>query len=161
MTTFKPRYDVVKKRVERSLNTLLRNDIYLFEIGVHERTIAHRLAVYLENEFSSWNVDCEYNRNQYDPKLIGSRDSDGNDRRVYPDIIVHHRGTSDNLLAIELKRLDSVDGQVEDERKLNEYISRLGYRYGLFVSLETGSTNLGIRVVAWIHDSNNRNNDFE
>ena len=149
MKTFKPSFEVVKKNVERSLNYLLRNDMYLFEIGIHERTLAHRLAVYLENEFSSWNVDCEYNRNQYDLKLIRPSGLDGGDRRVFPDIIIHHRGTTDNLLAIELKKKISEDAQAEDERKLNEYINRLGYHYGLFLLFETGSTNHGIGRVEW------------
>jgi len=152
MQTFKPGYDVVRKRVERGLNTLLRNDIYLFEIGVNERTLAHRLAVYLEQEFPSWNVDCEYNRNQYDRKYIGQPRESGENRGVYPDIIIHHRGTSDNLLAIELKRGYSVHGQEEDEAKLKEYVNRLGYQHGLFASFATGQNERGIYIVKWIPD---------
>lgn len=66
MEKFRPNFDIVKKRIEKSLNMLIRNDLFLFEIDVHERTISHRLAVYLEQEFPSWNVDCEYDRNRYD-----------------------------------------------------------------------------------------------
>lgn len=150
METFQPNQGTVKTGVEESLNKLIRNDIYLFEIGVHERTLAHRLAIYLEEEFASWNVDCEYDRNQYDQKLI-SRGTNGEaDGKVYPDIIIHHRGTFDNLLAIEIKKSQSVNGQAKDERKLREYINRLGYRYGLFICFSTGRPACGIDIIKWI-----------
>ncbi|MCL6576225.1 hypothetical protein [Kyrpidia sp.] len=142
MKMFRPDFDVVRKRVEKSLNMLIRNDIYLFEIDVHERTIAHRLAVYLEKEFSSWNIDCEYNRIGYDPKLInpGRR----GERKAYPDIIIHHRGTSSNLLAIEMKKLSAQVDQETDKDKLKEYIQRLHYKFGLFILLSTTRSNHSI-----------------
>jgi hypothetical protein len=42
-------------------------------------------------------VDPEYNRDGHEVKR-----SDG--VIVVPDVIVHHRGTSDNLLVIEVKK---------------------------------------------------------
>ena len=30
---------------------------------MNERSIAHKFATYLEDEFQGWDVDCEYNRN--------------------------------------------------------------------------------------------------
>lgn len=155
MQVFRPSFEVVRKRVERSLNMLMRNDIYLFEVDVHERTIAHRFAVYLEKEFSSWNVDCEYDRNQYDSKLITAADN-SKKQKAYPDIIIHHRGTSANLLAIELKKGNAQNDQAADERKLREYVNRLNYSYGLFVSLATGTSTRGIYTVRWIHGEESR-----
>ncbi|ADG07412.1 hypothetical protein [Kyrpidia tusciae] len=150
MKMFRPDFYVVRKRVEKSLNMLIRNDIYLFEIDVHERTIAHRLAVYLEKEFSSWNIDCEYNRNGYNPKLInlGSR----GERRAYPDIIIHHRGTSSNLLAIEMKKLPTQVDPETDKDKLKQYIRHLDYKFGLFLLLSTSIPGCGISEIEWFDE---------
>ncbi len=114
----------VHRRVSQALETLHAKDQYLLDQDVHERTIAHRFAIYLENEFPGWHVDCEYNRMGGDPKRIAARlkacaqkhhpsdqpcDCDScqadPDILVYPDIIVHRRGSCDqNLLVIELKK---------------------------------------------------------
>lgn len=50
---------------------------------------------------------------------------------VYPDIIVHHRGTRDNLLVIEVKKNSNPDGVEGDRQKLAEYknIEGLAYRH--------------------------------
>ena len=53
----------VKSHVEKALNLLLEQDKFLLLNNLNERTISHKLAEYLQREFSSWNVDCEYNRN--------------------------------------------------------------------------------------------------
>src|SRR4051812_41886034 len=53
-------------RVERSLlaavDQVRSYDFALLEDSTGERSIAHRLAVYLEREFDGWHVDCEFNR---------------------------------------------------------------------------------------------------
>jgi len=105
----------VKKRIEIALETLRVNDNYLLKNDVNERSIAHRLAVYLEHRFGKrYDVDCEYNKNcenDIDRKAIdvlyrqleeflpdGSRLRENDDttssihRAVYPDIIIHKRG---------------------------------------------------------------------
>jgi len=53
----------VHRRISQALETLHAKDQYLLDQDVHERTIAQRLAIYLEHEFAGWHVDCEYNRN--------------------------------------------------------------------------------------------------
>lgn len=57
----------VAEHVRGSLLRLLAEDAYLFEADANERSISHRLALYLEEEFPGWNVDCEYNRDQHEP----------------------------------------------------------------------------------------------
>ena len=66
-------------------------------------------------------------------------------RTVYPDIIVHHRETKDNLLVIEIKKTScnqlSNDLDVE---KLKEYKRQLGYTYAIFVRFKTGGNRVGV-----------------
>ena len=45
-----------------SIRLLIKNDFYLLEIGTNERSVAHKLAEYLQQEFPNRHVDCEYNR---------------------------------------------------------------------------------------------------
>jgi len=40
----------------------MSRDLTLLAIGAHEQAICHRLAVYLEYWFSTYEIDCEYNR---------------------------------------------------------------------------------------------------
>ena len=48
--------------VLESLNRLFARDAILLKTGASEWSIAHRLAVYLEQLLPGWNIDCEYNR---------------------------------------------------------------------------------------------------
>lgn len=52
----------VHKKVEKAINILSKNDAFLLEGNVNERSISHKLAEYLQQEFNDWNVDYEYNR---------------------------------------------------------------------------------------------------
>ena len=93
----------IKYHVDRAIQCVYAHDAVLFEIGASEWAIAHRLAVYLEHMLPEWNVDCEYNRQGLgrDPK------TNEQNKRVRPDITVHHRGkpaVEHNLLVIELKK---------------------------------------------------------
>lgn len=119
--------DDIKSRLKSALKTLSQNDKHLFDINAHEQTITHRLAVYLEGLFIGYDVDCEYNRKEEDPKKI-------NDKLIKPDIIVHRRGKGncenyDNLLAIEVKKnWDSEEDRVKLEGLT---IEDGGYEYQL------------------------------
>lgn len=127
--------------MRQALNKLFVRDANLIDGKVSEWSIAHRLAVYLEELLPGWSIDCEFNRqgNATDPKV----EADGS--LVRPDIIVHHRSRIDrehNLLAIELKKQKSV----RDYEKVRQYTSppdgkrRFQYRYGLTIALDTDCT---------------------
>jgi hypothetical protein len=136
----------------------LRKDERLFRLHVNERSITHRLALYLEKPFAGWDVDCEYSRVGDDPnkykKLIlpeeGSlTDFDMDGSRVYPDIVIHHRTqteVSDNLLVIEVKTLWSQVGDKRDMLKLAAFTGHYPveqlvlYRYGLFLKFGEDAT---------------------
>jgi hypothetical protein len=113
---------------------------------VHERTTAHRLAVHLEMHFKTWNVDCEYNRDErfLQKMLMGiaqcraGKTTDG----ILPDIIVHHRGHKghdNNLLVIELKRNAARDAcDHEKLRLLTNPSGHYQYQVGLYINIDDG-----------------------
>lgn len=91
----------LRQRIEQSvwsaLDRLLDRDLFLLTADANERSITHRLALYLEDEFGEWNVDCEYNRDGHEPKelhlpLADIDSTDTNAITVYPDTIVQHCG---------------------------------------------------------------------
>lgn len=153
MIPFDSKWSEVEALVQEALDEL-RSDEMLFRLHANERSITHRLAVYLEKPFDGWNVDCEYSRIGEDPSnfkrlLLPTTENanlfDMNGSRVYPDIVIHHRGqntTSDNLLVIEVK---TVWSQVSDEQDFNKLKAFTGqypigqivkYRFGLFLKFK-------------------------
>jgi hypothetical protein len=136
-------FELVDKKVLTTINLLFSRDIYLLKKNSSERSLSHRLAVYLEEQFHEWCVDCEYNRNLADKKILYDlkTHSGRQGRSVYPDIIVHHRGTNNNLLIIEIKKGLSTDDF--DLKKLQFYKSQhdLHYKYALFLGIGTGETS--------------------
>jgi hypothetical protein len=136
--------DAVGERLTRALDRLLREDLFLLQSDVNERSISHKLAEYLQLEFSGWHVDCEYNRQGHDPKRLDLKvhwtsTDDPQARTVYPDIIVHHRNSDENLLVIEIKKSTNPDRGDFDREKLAAFISQLGYRYGAFIVIGTNT----------------------
>src|SRR5260370_2676914 len=106
-----PTRDELQQKVKSAIDHLFHRDGDLFTLDANERSISHKLASYLQEEFGDeWNVDCEYNRDRHDTKYLQSfnvsdksvKTNDTNAKTVYPDIIVHHRNTSDNALVIEI-----------------------------------------------------------
>ncbi len=148
----------MKEKVERALNealsTLLAKDAEILRTDVNERTISHRLAGYLEPHFSGWNVDCEYNRNHDDPKRLEIPrrkvpNDDTQARTVFPDIIIHKRGTDDNLLVIEMKKTTSQETDDFDLHKLKAFRDQLGYKFAVFVKVRTDAEP-AIETINWV-----------
>lgn len=53
----------IKRKVNEAIKTLKICDHFLIEHRLHEQTLSHRLAVYLEKLFpSEFKIDCEYNK---------------------------------------------------------------------------------------------------
>lgn len=104
----------VQEKIFKAYELLISKDSYLFVVDANERSLTHKFAEYLQEKFKEWNVDCEYNRDGIDKKELQSFkkniSSDDTDAvTVYPDIIIHHRGTKDNLVVIEAKKTSSTD----------------------------------------------------
>jgi hypothetical protein len=148
----------VAEHVISSLKQFIARDRYLLEVNANERSLTHRIGMYLQAQFEHYDVDCEFNRDGHDPKelYIGTEDTDvfdDNAMTVYPDIIIHRRGSNDdNLLVIEFKKSSSRIGSGKDITKLRAYKTDLHYRYALFVELGTTRiiTEPEVTQVKWI-----------
>ena len=153
---------LIQEKLVEALNELFERDPYLIEKDLHERSITHRLAIYLEGRFPEYNVDCEYNGNveedsgkkyiyllKASAEALGLLKKDEQDkevveRAVYPDIIVHKRGLNgpnNNLLIVEVKKSSNDNEGDYDKEKVVRYTSaehenNLRYSLGAFVYLK-------------------------
>jgi len=128
-------WDVVLPRLNTAISRMIEHDFELLEDCAGERSIAHRLAVYLEHEFPGWHVDCEFNRQgeegERDPKRVSPglphlpefRAGQGT-ADVTPDVIIHRRRKTWNLLAIEVKPSSSAD-LPRDRENLRKYLTEI------------------------------------
>jgi hypothetical protein len=122
---------------------MLERDRHLLDYDAGERSITHRLGLYLEPLFPEWDVDCEYNRNGHDPKTVTLPDrSDPRVKRqtsTYPDIIIHRRGSNaHNLLIIEAKKTwCSPVAHAFDRQKVEAYAHDLNYQFGIVLKIPT------------------------
>jgi hypothetical protein len=143
----------ILKTIKHSFLSVVENDSVLLKITANERSVTHRLAVYLERQFegTGFQVDCEYNRDRRKPKRLKEfkrKISSDNTKgvTVYPDIIVHKRDTDENLIVIEAKfersSLDcnQLDSCICDRCKLRAYKNDLGYSYAFFIRFPTGNS---------------------
>lgn len=111
---------------------------------IHERTLSSRLAMYLQEYFSDYKVDCEYNRHINDVKRIGKD-------IIYPDIIIHNRKSdANNLIWIEVKKSTSKDAEKKlDRGKLKKATLVNGeykYRYGVFIIFDKNMSNCKVEI---------------
>lgn len=156
MAIIHPSADEVHKRIDQAIAQLLENDYYLLQIDANERAISHRLGMYLQLLFTDWHVDCEYNRNLDQPKRLEQYEEFFDEKQrvwsiaekdpitVFPDIIIHERRTSNNLLVVEMKKTTSRVSSDFDYMKLREFKNQYGYPYALFLILITRREEVGI-----------------
>jgi hypothetical protein len=141
----------IQKKVETAICLLKKNDVFLLQNNVNERSISHKLAEYLQAQFKSWHVDCEYNRDNARAKSLNlpkrnAPDDDLDARTVFPDIIVHHRNTSENLLVIEIKKSNNSEDDKFDRKKIKAFIKDLKYKYGLFIKFQVASNDASYKI---------------
>ena len=132
----------VDARIERACSRFLENERDLLDIDINERALTFRLATYIQVEFPDWQADCEYNRDDDMPKRLSfgqARVSVGSTeaRTVYPDIIVHKRRTTENLIVIEAKK-STTSHTGEDMEKLEAYVSQYGYLHAYAIEIPVG-----------------------
>lgn len=130
----------IREKIINAYKLLLKNDSHLLIVDANERSITHKLAEYLQLEFPQYNVDCEYNRKGLGIKKLDSfkkniKSDDTDATSVYPDIIIHHRGTENNLVVIEAKKLSNLGN---DDEKLLAYKKDLKYKYAFAVKFFVG-----------------------
>ena len=145
-------HEEIKKKVNIAIDILFKNDSFLLEKDVNERSISHKLAEYIQIQFPEWHVDCEYNKKMFDKKMLegikGCSEQKKTDR-IFPDIIIHQRNTNKNLLVIEIKTNNQDDPC--DIRKLELFTQKDGkyvYAWGLFIKFNR--TNSPILI--WYKD---------
>lgn len=157
-----PSGDEVRRKVDQAIAQLLEKDFFLLQIDANERAISHRLGLYLQLLFEEWHVDCEYNRDLDNPKRLKTYKSfidpklrvwsiDETDPiTVFPDIIVHERGTHNNLLIIEMKKSSSQLRDEFDYFKLKEFKNQYSYPHALFLKIATGHKEVGIETINYL-----------
>jgi len=94
----------VKAVVGEAVEQLFAKDAFLLKADVAERTVAARLAVYLEPHFPQHHVNVEYNRHGLHPKRL-KLPAYGGEKLILPDVVVHRQGHDENnLLVIQVKK---------------------------------------------------------
>ena len=154
---------LIEAHLSSSIDQLIRDDLFLLKYDVHERTIAHRLAVYLEDWFVGFHVDCEYNNDldsESGRKEIYYSSTPSEVSKVLPDIIVHHRGVNGpkhNILVIELKKRNCApDDEERDQERLCKYTAcgeedHLSFARGALVVLGV-KNDAGQYSVEWFEE---------
>lgn len=143
----------VNARLVKAIEILQEKDSIFLEkkFDINERSVTHRLGMYLAELFPDEDVDCEYNRQYNDdtdeyiaknldlPKIEkGMTTKDTVAKTVFPDIIVHRRKTNRNILAVEVKmKWKSAKGDF-DLIKAEAYKIRLGYQFSAYIILGEG-----------------------
>lgn len=141
----------IKKNIRIALDLLFKNDAFLLKESVHERSIAHKLAEYLQQQFLDWHVDCEYNKHGISTKKLPRECDDKHKGCVYPDINIHHRNADNNLIVFEIKPRKSDSVNECDHVKLVEFTKPDGdYQYylGVFVGFDA----LNEPQIVWYQD---------
>jgi len=129
----------IRRKIDYCIDRFYENDIDLLNRDNYEVTITAKFASYLASQFSSYTVDCEYNKH-----LASKKDAivNGIPRLVRPDIVIHSRGTNQrNLVCIEIKTDHNGDNRDEDVHKLigmtkNSLDKKYAYNYTLGVFLD-------------------------
>ena len=128
-------------RIAGALDALRRDDAALLVRDAHEQAITARLADHVRQRCAGWDIDAEYNRDGHAVKKA-------NGVIVVPDVIVHHRGTPDNLLVIEVKKSNNT--KMADLEKLRAFrSSHLAYRHAHFIKFTVGAPP-AVEKVEWV-----------
>lgn len=147
--------DAVEVLVKAAITRVLESERERLDRNVSERALTHHLARFIRDSVPPpYVVDVEYNRHIDDPKrlLLPPRKALDDELRattVFPDIIVHVRGTDDhNLLVLEVKK---PGGDIAyDERKLHAFRDQLHYRHVAHIILGRNPDHEIIQDVLWI-----------
>ena len=157
-------WEEIEEKVNLALDTFYEKDKYLIDNDIHERSMTHKLAIYLEELFKEYDVDCEYNKNTTESKQIYDvehkiqeikKDTEYEYKdsiAVFPDIIIHKRGNKlKNLLVIEVKKDNAIKNNKSkleeiDIFKLKAYTTEdLNYRYGIYINLKNSREKVVIK----------------
>lgn len=137
-------YAELKALWNYALSMLYEKDKILMENNVSERTIACRLAFYLQLKYDPCFkkctcVDLEYNR---EGKEVKRPHRDSKSGWIAPDIILHKRGSQENdIFYCEVKKNSKNDN--DDSIRIKNAIRERNYQYGInLYSVKTYRANL-------------------
>lgn len=138
--------DAVQTTGERHAGLWLRN------VGERAR-VAHVFRYLCEVVPATWDVDCEYNREENAPKTSAVNVSG----RGTPDIVVHRRGRSgpgNNLLVVEFKNTYSNQRPNSlDIQKVDFWVNEFEYQVGAVVGFGRSGKKFDPKVVWLPRDS--------
>jgi hypothetical protein len=135
---------IVKQKINKALASFIRENKFLLENDLNERTLSSKLSNYISKEFKEWDVDCEYNRlglkkidgsfitKQLMIEIDNIKSDDSRAVTVYPDIIIHKRGCKDkNLIVIEIKKHANSNKQLieKDYKKIIAFMNNEEFKY--------------------------------
>lgn len=133
----------LKHSLHAAISSVYERDQNLLNRDANERTLSFRLAHYLISSFPEHNIDCEYNRHGDDvkrlPRITTTDTGDTKGKTIFPDLIIHERGTDDNNYAvIEIKKEGNADTERDIEKLQSLTAANLGYFYAYGIHLTFG-----------------------
>jgi len=139
---------IIKGKIREALKLFIAKDKQaLLRVDIYEPTISHRIAVYLEELFPQFDIDCEYNKT-----LLGKK-KDMNGKKIRPDIIIHKRMTNEtNCVMVEVKKSgrNSKLSKFDIEKLKGCMFGTLHYDLGVFVGILKRKVD-----ICWIEKNNN------
>jgi len=136
-----------KGKIREALKLFIAKDKQaLLSVDIYEPTINHRIAVYLEDLFLGFDIDCEYNKT-----LLGDK-RNVNGKKIRPDIIIHTRMTNENnSVMVEVKKSgrNSKLSKADIEKLKNAMNGTLNYDLGVFVGILKRKID-----ICWIEKNN-------
>ncbi|WOH83193.1 hypothetical protein RX327_08630 [Bradyrhizobium sp. BEA-2-5] len=139
-------------KVIAAVEEFYAQEMFLLERDLGERTLTHRLAVYVERQFSGWQVDCNYDRlgertlHLPHGTIISTDDHLG--KSIYPDVVVHQREIPNNLLAIEIRKASNHTPLEHDEHKLRALTDpNVWFAYAMGVLVIVGHSGVSFSEV--------------
>jgi hypothetical protein len=124
----------IKKVIDKCLDKLYLNDENLFKHNLCERCIVFRFAHYLQEEFSDYFIDCDYNSS-----IINGERRDGKrilNKRKFIDIIVHERKNyNSDFICFEIKKWNNCTKKSveKDQENLIILTDEYGYKFGFHI----------------------------
>lgn len=133
--------------ISGALDSLYKNEAYLIEQEVHERSLVFRFGLYFHKcleespKFSKFDLDIEYNRDLVSSKNKDPKRTQDHPKGIFPDLILHKRGNNyNNILVLEFKT-NWNENPSDDVKKLKELTSpNQKYHYNLGISIVLGKT---------------------
>jgi hypothetical protein len=96
-------------KIEKTLDKLYVKDWYLLKNKIHERTITHKIAEYLQEYFTEYDVDCEYD--------FDIDNHNGNLKKQFHDIATkelnYRKNEINKLIQNELININDMNNLIE------------------------------------------------